>query len=151
MPTKIIRRRKQAGPTQTLERIDPDEDFSDVSGDPGVGFEVLNGDPTRKYAWAHHTREGVADFIGGVVPYEMEYVSDADDAVKLKSGMYGLKVGEPLTSRDMVLMSCDRAKWEKRQRYERNSRAILNSKLAAARQRDTTAGEHAGEWDGLGR
>ena len=103
--------------TKTLPRVDPDdEDFSDVDGDIRTEFALDEStkDPTRHYHFAHNSRDDIGTYTGGPLGYVVEHVTEG--GVKLQQG-YGLKEGEPITKRDHVLVSCDRAMFEKRERY----------------------------------
>lgn len=122
--------KKKAAPppeVEVVDPIDPDEDFSDVSGDPGSAFRLENTDPTREYIWAHSSTEGVSSMRANVVGYVIEHYlgddwreSDAEDArgPVRPVGMAGFfQKGERIMVRDHVLMSAPRALVNKRKRY----------------------------------
>lgn len=117
-----------------LERIDPDEDFSDVDGDPKHEFALTNEATDRHYVWAHNSRDGIGDYKGGIVPYRIEH-SD-DEGVQARMAAEQVK-GEMITKRDHVLMSCDLELWQKRNRYERVQTLRTNESMFKRRQRTT--------------
>jgi hypothetical protein len=114
--------------TKVIPRVDPDEDFSDVDGDIRTEFALDEStmDPTRHYHMAHNSRDDIGQYTGGPLGYVVEHV--AAGGVKFKQG-YGLVNGEPLTKRDHVLVSCDKAMWEKRQRFEIKKNADMRGKM----------------------
>ncbi len=134
---RIIKRTKQG--TQALapvvlERIDLDEDYSDVSGDPGGEFSLEGEDLGRHYVFAHNSPEDISTFKRDVCGYQIEYATETGVSPRGARGL--IEVGTAITVRDHVLMSCDRAKWEKRQRYLNNKTRIENAQAADARQAD---------------
>lgn len=135
---KLLRRRT------VVERIDPEEDFSDVDGDLRSEFELVGDDPTRKYVWAHNSQDDIGYFKGYVVPYRLERATE--DGVRPKMGGAELEKDDVITRKDHVLMSCDKALWEKRQRYERVVQAKRNAELSQARQKPVEVGKHRHEW-----
>lgn len=145
---RIIKRTKQGAQAlapQVLERIDLDEDFSDVSGDPGGEFALEGEDLGRHYVFAHNSPEDIATFKRDVCGYQIEYASATGVSPRGARGL--IEDGAAITVRDHVLMSCDRAKWEKRQRYLNNKTRIDNAQAAAARQADVNfeVDPHAGK------
>jgi hypothetical protein len=118
----------------TLRRIDPDEDFSDVDGDPRNDFALVNEDPDREYCYVRNHPDDVGEYKGGIVPYRIEYASK--DGVAQKMAVEGLKDGEPITKRGHVLMSCDKALWQKRNRFALSETRKRNDMMFKRRQRD---------------
>ncbi len=115
-------------------RIDLEEDFSDVSGDPGSEFSLDQEDSGRHYVFVHNDADDIAQFKRDVCGYELERLRADGPCPK---GMRGiLTEGEAIVVRDHILMSCDKAKWEKRQRFLNNKTAIANAQMARARQSD---------------
>jgi hypothetical protein len=110
---------------ETIEPLDPEEDFSDVSGDPNREFKLENQDPTKKYAWGLDTREGRLEMQAHHVKWRpVKYVGDALNDPE--SGYYAVRPvgaegiyaeGEEITKRGHLLFECSRALWEKRHRY----------------------------------
>jgi hypothetical protein len=138
----------QAKATETVERFDPDEDFSDVDGDPRNEFELDkdSADPTRKYIWAHNSPETIGEYKGHVLKYKVEHYADGGVTPRMSAGY---TEGELITRRDHVLMSCDLALWEKRERFLRKQSDQKKELLSRKRQRDSIAGRHGSEWSGL--
>lgn len=128
------------------QRIDLDENFDDVSGDPNSEFMLVDaegkkvppqGDGTRFYVFAHNSSDpesGVTKFKREIPGYEIEYFRN--DGVRPAGSEAFLKEGDQIVIRDHVLMSCDRALHEKRGRYLRNKTAIQNRQMAQMRQSD---------------
>jgi hypothetical protein len=115
--------------TETLNRIDPDEDFSDVDGDPRTEFALDEStlDPDKHYHWAHNDPDDIGQYTGGQLGYRVEHLEDG--GVRPKMG-YGIKPGEAIVKRDHVLISCDKALWDKRERFlkkktQDNNRAMF--------------------------
>lgn len=117
---------------ETLKRIDPDEDFSDVDGDPRNDFAIDNEESDRHYMWVRNHPDDIGEYKGGVVGYRVEYF---DDSVRPR--MPGeLTKGEPILKRGHVLMSCDKALWQKRNRYQLAKTREHNEMMFKRRQRD---------------
>ncbi len=110
--------RKASSPAvETLPRFDPDdEDFSDVDGDLNNEFQLHDADPDRQYVWVHNDPSSLGEYKGSVLKYQTESI--ADEGVRHGADP-GLVKGEAIMQKDHVLMSCSRALWEKRQRWER--------------------------------
>lgn len=139
MGTRIIKRTKHgtnALAPKVVERIDLDEDFSDVSGDPGNEFTLCDGDgktippegdDTYHYIFAdkNDSQFGPSFFKRQVPGYEVVYAEKGGLTIR------GLefKEGETIESRDQVLLRCNRAKWEKLQRYQVHKHEIENRKM----------------------
>lgn len=138
--------KRSATAVETLDRVDPDEDFSDVDGDPKNEFALNpdSEDPTRHYHWAHNSPEDIGAYKGGVLGYRVENYADGGVRPQMCADV---AVGEAITKRDHVLVSCDKALWEKRQRFERKQQADLNDRMFKARQRTVVAGDHRGGLD----
>lgn len=119
---------------ESLRRIDPDEDFSDVDGDPRNDFALVNEEDGRHYCWVRNHPDDVGEYKGGVVGYRVEYRSK--DGVDLKMSADGPTVGEPITKRGHVLMSCDAALWQKRNRWALKKTSDYNEQMFKRRQRD---------------
>jgi hypothetical protein len=110
------RAKAPAPKTETVERIDPDEDFSDVDGDLRAEFALSDEAPDRHYVWVHNKPETVGEYKGNLLGYKVEH-AEADGVHPTM--LYETQPGEAITRRDHVLMSCDRARFEKRERFER--------------------------------
>jgi hypothetical protein len=110
---------------ELVEIAEPEEDFSDVSGNPNAEFALENQDPGRKYCWVHNSRESRLEIQAQTVGWRpVKYTGDA--LHDPESGMYAVRpvgadgmyqVGEEVVKRDHVLYDCDRSRWEKRRRY----------------------------------
>ena len=100
--------------TEVLNRIDLNEDFSDVDGDLTNEFALTDaeGDEDKHFVWVHNDPEAIREYRDHVLKYEPVTVN-----------------GAVPTRRDHVLYACDRARFEKRQRYEKvrdlKERALL--------------------------
>jgi hypothetical protein len=129
--------KKKAPKTETLTRIDPDEDFSDVDGDPRTEFALVNEDPTRHYHWAHKSPDDIGQYKGGVIPYRVEHATADGVAAKMAAEFVE---GETIMKRDHVLVSCDKEKWDKLQRYRRKQTTEANESMFKKSQRSVTAG-----------
>lgn len=116
-----------------LSRVDPDEDFSDVDGDPRNEFGLLEEESDRHYHYA--SKEDIDSYLGGVVPYRIE--RHAEGGAKLLMGVERPQAGEPIAKKGMLLVSCDKAKWQKRNRFEYVQGMKRNESLMKRRQRDT--------------
>lgn len=123
--------------TKVIPRVDPDEDFSDVDGDPRTEFALDEAtlDPSRHYHWAHNSRDDISQYTGGVLGYVVEHLQDG--GVRPKMG-YGIAPGEAITKRDHVLVSCDKALWDKRERFEKKKNADMRAGMFKAAQRSIT-------------
>jgi hypothetical protein len=117
----------------SLNRVDPDEDFSDVDGDPRNDFALTNEEDDRNYVWVRNNPDDIGEYKGGIVPYRIEY--GADDGVMPRMAAEQPK-GEAITKRGHVLMSCDKALWQKRNRYQLNETRKVNNIMFKRRQRD---------------
>jgi hypothetical protein len=116
----------------TIERVDPDEDFSDVDGDPKNDFALVDEASDRHYVWAVNSRDGIGDYAGGVVPYRVERYEE--EGVRAKMNAEQTK-GELIEKKGHVLMSCDLELWQKRNRYERVQTLRTNETMFKRRQR----------------
>lgn len=139
MATRIIKRNKHGVnslPPKVIERIDLDEDFSDVSGDPGSEFTLCDGsgnvippegDDTYHYMFAdkNDTQFGPSFFKRQPVGYEVVHAEKGGVTIR------GLefKEGDIIESRDQILLRCNRAKWDKLQRYQVHKHEIENRKM----------------------
>jgi len=145
MAARPIRRTKGIAtaipPTRkTIPQVDLDEDFSDVSGDPGTEFTLVDaegnvippeGDATYRYMFVDRNDSQFGpSYWKRAIPAREEVHFDGTVSIR---GMT-FKEGERLESRDQIVMRCSRALAEKRERYERNQRAILNRKLDRQRE-----------------
>lgn len=116
-----------------LNRVDPDEDFSDVDGDLRGEFALDNEDPQRHYHWAHNDPNDVGAYKGGLLKYRVEHYH-ADGVM---ARMHAEHVeGEAITKRDHVLVSCDKAMWQKRNRFEHMQTRQTNDRMFKRKQRD---------------
>lgn len=135
---------KAAPATQVLERIDPDEDFSDVDGDLGNEFALTGADPDKHYVFVHNDRDSIGTYKSHVLRYEPVYAQD--DSVRPLADA-GLEEGQTITVRDHVLMACPRALFEKRQRFERKRNAAERAGLFGQAMRDAVMRRGAdGRW-----
>lgn len=144
---RIIKRAKHGAtalPPQrkTIPRVDLDEDFSDVAGDPGTEFTLVDaagdvippeGDDTYRYLFAdrNDSQFGLSYWKRQRPGYEEVHF---DGTVTIRGMTFA--DGDRIESRDLVLLRCNRALKEKRERYERNRTAIANRELARAAQED---------------
>lgn len=121
---------------KTINSVDLDEDFSDVSGDPGTEFTLADaegnvippsGDATYRYMFAdrNDSQFGPSYWKRSIPGWEEVHY---DGTVTIKGVTFA--DGERIESRDLVLLRCNRAKKEKRERFERNQREILNRQRA---------------------
>jgi hypothetical protein len=117
-----------------LSRFDPDEDFSDVDGDPQNEFGLREEESDRHYHWARNTPDDIGLYKGGVVPYRVEYAEKDGVRPAMSSE---IPIGEPIAKRDLVLVSCDKGLWQKRNRFERSRQVKTNERMFRRRQRDT--------------
>ena len=113
------RAKKQA--VETLERIDLNEDFSDVDGDLTYEFALKPGeeDSDRHMVWIHNDPETIREYRDHVLHYEP----------------VAGKGGEVLTRRDHVLYSCDEAKFRKRERFKKVQDIKTRAQLSRAAQK----------------
>lgn len=146
--TKRVRRQPASDAIEALgvplNRIDPDEDFSDVEGDPTNEFGLLNEESDRHYHWARNTPDDLGYYKGGIIPYRVEHAS-ADGVSPRMSSEF--TEGEAIQKRDLVLMSCDKAKWQKRNRYERVQTLATNEGMIKKLQRDRDLRKERGDED----
>lgn len=140
MPSSIVRAKKSVQRVQrtpeVVERIDPDEDFSDVQGDHMTQFMLeevgADGEPVKtfiaehgeyRYAWPEATPECMSMYQSGamnglrweLVPYEGDETPGAIRPVGKKGLM---QKGELIKVGTNVLARVPLALWKKRQRYE---------------------------------
>ena len=125
---------------KVIQRFDPDEDYSDVDADPRNLFALNEDsmDPDRHYHWAHNSPTDIGEYKGGPVGYDIEHYRQ--DGVRVQMMQEGGE-GETVTRKDHVLMSCDRAKWEKRQRFEQRHTQQTNDQMFKRNQRTVVAGD----------
>jgi hypothetical protein len=114
-------------------RVDPDEDFSDVDGDPKNEFSIENEDPQRHYHWAHNNPNDIGQYKGGILKYRVEHYEEGGVFARMNSEQ---TLGEAITKRDHVLVSCDKALWQKRNRYERVQTLATNEGMIKKLRRD---------------
>lgn len=117
----------------SLSRIDPDEDFSDVDGDPNNDFSLVNEESDRAYCWVRNHPDDIGEYKGGVLPYRVEYATKGGVSPKMAAE---LKDGEAITKRSHVLMSCDKALWQKRNRSQLARTQEINKRMFKKSQRD---------------
>jgi hypothetical protein len=118
-----------------LEPLPENEDYSDVAGDPGGEFALENKKSDRAYTWAHDSRDSISELQRGAVPYGIEHYEgdDVEDALRPRGAKGFMQKGDRITVRDHVLMSCDRARLEKRKRYLiKHNRAVWDGRAAQA-------------------
>lgn len=121
----------------TLTRIDPDEDFSDVDGDPRNDFAIDNEESDRQYCWVHNDKDAIGEYKGGIVPYRVEHATK--DGVRPRMSAEQ-PIDEPIEKKGHVLMSCDKALWQKRNRYQLAQTRKTNEQMFKRRQRDLHLG-----------
>ena len=133
MATRVIKRSKHGSNALApvvRERIDLDENFDEVSGDPNSEFMLVDadgkvvpadGDETYCYLWVKNDGDGttgIPAFTAAIPPYEV--VKFAKGETPYPRGMEAfLREGENVVVRDQVLMRCSRELKEKRRRFER--------------------------------
>lgn len=120
-----------------LNRIDPDEDFSDVDGDPQNEFALVNEDPDRYAVWVRNHPDDIGEYKGGIVPFRVEYAEKDGVGPKMSSEQ---TLGEAIQKRGHVLMTCDRGLWQKRNRYALAQTRKTNEMMFKRRQRDLHLG-----------
>lgn len=157
--TTIVPRRKGLNhvvplESKTVERFDPNEDFSDVNGSDASQFKLENERSDRKYCWPTDTMEDRQRFQGGQdgIRWKPEiYEGDEAPNALRPVGSFGmLKKGDVIRVGVHVCMSCDRAVWEKRRRFEASQ--TLEGRKRARRHQGTqnvVAGQHSAGWAGL--
>lgn len=118
---------------ETLKRIDPDEDFSDVDGDPRNDFAIDNEEADRQYIWVRNHPDDIGEYKGGIVPHRVEYA--ATDGVRPRMASE-ITMGEAIQKRGHVLMSCDKALWQKRNRFQLAKTREHNEMMFKRKQRD---------------
>lgn len=98
-------RAKKPVAVETLDRIDLNEDFSDVDGDLTYEFALRAGedDSDKHFVWVHDDPDATREYRDSVLRYEP--VTNAK--------------GEVATRRDHILFACDMGRFKKRQRYEK--------------------------------
>lgn len=138
-PAKPVSRKKPFNQVEEvlgvkyLNRVDPDEDFSEVDGDLRGEFALDNEDPQRHYHWAHNNPNDIGQYKGGLLKYRVEYFEDGGVQARMNAG--DVK-GEAITKRDHVLISCDKAMWQKRNRFEHIETRKTNERMFKRRQSD---------------
>jgi hypothetical protein len=118
---------------ETLSRIDPDEDFSDVDGDPRNDFALENEDTDRHYVWVRNHPDDIGEYKGGVVGYRVEYAESGGVIPKMASEQVA---GDSITKRGHVLMSCDLGQWQKKNRHDLAQTRRTNEMMFKRRMRD---------------
>lgn len=150
MGARTIRKNKNGAtaiaPERVRERIDLDQDWSDVSGDPGSNFQLVDadgrkippqGDDERFYVWAHDSNDpesGTGRYKREIPGYEI--VRFRADGVRPIGSTADLVEGEPIKVMDHILMSCDRALHDKRDAYLRHKDAIRRRQVDKMREGD---------------
>lgn len=122
---------------ESLSRIDPDEDFSDVDGDPQSEFALDNQESDREYVFVRNHPDDIGEYKGGVIPYRVEHLSK--EGVRTKMGE-GIQDGEAIQKRGHVLMSCDKELWQKRNRFQLAKTREVNDRMFRHKQRDLHLG-----------
>lgn len=127
-------KQKAAPATEVLERIDPeeDEDFSDVDGDLNNEFALSNQDPDKHYVWVHNDRESIGQYKSDVLHYDLVHATEG--GAQARSGGFG--EGELVTARDHVLMACSKARFDKKQRFDRTKNVTERKALLQRNRRD---------------
>jgi hypothetical protein len=118
-----------------LSRIDPDEDFSDVSGSAQSQFALENEQSDRHYHYA--SQVDIGDYKTGVVPYRIEHATKGGVAVRAGTDA---AEGETIVSKGLILISCDKEKWQKRNRYNYVKTLKNNEREMKRLQRDRVIG-----------
>jgi hypothetical protein len=136
--TKALTQPKQSDMERTLgvsalSRIDPDEDFSDVDGDPSNEFALVNEDPERYSVWVRNHPDDIGEYKGGVVPFRVEYATDGGVGPRMSAEQ---PKDEAITKRGHVLMTCDKALWQKRNRFQLAKTREVNDLMFKRKQRD---------------
>lgn len=119
---------------ESLKRIDPDEDFSEVDGDPRSDWALVDEESDRHAVWVRNHPDDIGDYKSGNIPYRIEHASK--DGVKpLKDGGQ-FQDGEPIVKKGHVLMTCDKALWQKRNRLDLKRTQETNDLMFKRKQRD---------------
>jgi len=118
---------------ETLSRIDPDEDFSEVDGDPRNDYALDGEESDRHYVWVRNHADDIGEYKSWYVPYRVEYATK--DGVTPKASAE-LTQDEQITKRGHVLMSCDKALWQKRNRFDHAQTTKTNELMFKRKQRD---------------
>lgn len=105
--------------------IDPDDPLTDVSGNPGFGFELEGRDKTKKYAWAHNTREGISAMVNQAVGWTPVRYRAGGVCPRGAAGLY--EEGELITKADHQLVECSRIKWERSKARRERERMSLRT------------------------
>jgi hypothetical protein len=140
-----------------MDRIDPNEDFSDVNGSDISQFQLENEDPGRVYVWPEDTLADRQKYQSGAlgVRYIAETYAgdDVENAVRPVGSRGMLQKGETVRVGTHVLMSCDRAVWNKRKRFEQTltqkGRAFAAAHRSEGKEANVYAGQHEAGWRGL--
>jgi len=144
--SKPARRRKLSDAEEVLGthlmRIDPDEDFSDVDGDPKTDFALSNTDPNRKYHWA--SQSDIGNYKSGQLGYKIEHYEEGGVFATLNDEQ---RLGERIEKKDLILVSCDKAKWQKRNRYEHVQTLQTNEAMIKKLQRTRDMRRELGDDD----
>lgn len=142
---------------KVVDRIDPNEDFSDVNGSDVSQFQLENQKSDRHYIWPTDTLEDRQKFQGSQLRYIPEiYEGDDVEGALRPVGSFGLlKKGDVIRVGVHVLMSCDRAKKEKHLRFEatqtQQGRKFAAAHRSEGRDANYYAREHNAQgWSGLG-
>lgn len=118
---------------ETLKRIDPDEDFSAVDGDPRNDFAIDSEEGDRQYIWVRNHPDDIGEYKGGVIPHRVEYFEEGGVRPRMAAEN---PIGEAIQKRGHVLMSCDKALWQKRNRFQLAKTREHNELMFKRRQRD---------------
>lgn len=118
---------------KSLSRIDPDEDFSDVDGDPGTDFALTDPADDRHYVWVRNHPDDIGEYKGSLLGYRVEHAEKGGVAPKMSSD---LTEGEAIQKRGHVLMSCDLALWQKKNRLDFKRTSETNAQMFKRKQRD---------------
>lgn len=119
---------------ETLSRIDPDEDFSDVDGDPRSDFALADEASDRHPVWVRNHPDDIGDYKSGNVPFRIETATKDGVRVLKDGGQY--TEGEPIVKKGHVLMTCDKALWQKRNRLDLKRTHETNNLMFKRKQRD---------------
>ena len=118
---------------KTLSRIDPDEDFSEVDGDPSSNFALDGEASDRHYVWVRNHPDDIGEYKGGLLKYQVEHWEDGGVAPRMSAD--GTK-GEIIQKQGHILMSCDLALWQKKNRLDFKKTSETNAQMFKRKQRD---------------
>lgn len=128
--------------TEVIPRVDPQDpildDAYDVDGDPAYEFSLAVQDPNRHYVWAENSPGGIAAYAHK--GYEIERFYAEQVRVRMRAPLPGLNEGDPLVARDHILMSCDKARHDRREAALRRNKDAIRQPLYKNAEKETRLG-----------